>query len=123
MRTLKVTKILEGGVDLCTGQELGRCIVISNGVRDQEVPIEQQALQNLIMMCTEHPEVGQNTDVGPRMFEYDEADYHEEELSAPTGSLRVVRDESPPSTDLVEEERAFEAGEEYDDSGTGVSSL
>lgn len=122
MRTLIVTKILEGGVDLCTGQELGRCIVISNGVREQEVPIDQQALQSLIVMCSEHLESDQAPDVGPGMFEYDEADMHEEDVGTPSGSLRVVRsEEAPPSTDLVEEK--FEAGEEYDDSGTGVSSL
>lgn len=125
MSILQVTKIIEGGVDLTTGEELPRCIVVSNGYRNHEIPISDANLQALLIMYGEvfntAPEEVQE------IFEEPKAEFGKTEEPTPPNPgpvIRVVRSEDaepPPSTDRSTE--GFEAGEEYNDSGTGIGSL
>lgn len=133
MKMLEVTKIIEGGVDLRTGEELPRCIVISNGHREQEVPIDPLTLRNLVLMYSDMMNATSVVDENPEIFEEStEAVPKPGNGSAPAPNprptIRVVKADEPeveeptPSSDLIEED-SFEAGEEYDDSGTGIGSL
>lgn len=48
--TLTVTKLIDDMVDLQTGQHHSHGIVVSNGVREQFVPLGREALQDLIVL-------------------------------------------------------------------------
>ena len=119
---IQLTKILEGGVDITKGVTLPRYLVLSNGLREVSVPVSDEVVQEVASLLADpEPEVVAQT-FGP-------------EETAPAGPpgpgpvehIRVkpvlVKDDPvpPPSTDV--EEDTFDPGDEYDDTGTGVSSL
>ena len=119
---MQVTKILEGGIDLTTGKQLGTSIVISNGIREISVPISDgETLDQLIVMVSESNQttptdaeelsrtIGPPPEPAPR-----------ERIPAQAPRL-VEPDPDPPV--LQSDEDGFEPGEEYDDLGTGASSV
>lgn len=189
---MQVTKIVEGGIDLITGQKLEAGIVISNGLREITVAVSLQSMEDLAILyadgvanditltktskgngssevfagdppgpnpfSTEHGVHGTdgipNHDPaihGPVFVPVDEvplapeiplssmphtAGMIDEILPMTAGRVENLPDSMPTptwgddeysappvSTDHIEEASGFEAGEEYDDSGTGVGSL
>ncbi len=146
---MQVTKIIEGGIDLTTGTELEVGIMVSNGVRELMIPIDEPTLQILSVMVAEANLVSRPTPLkgqgqAPLPEELDKTKeesgctcgYEDSEemtahnplcvLSKPPSALkpRLVDETSPvPPETPVDEDEGFEPGEEYDDVGTGVSSL
>ena len=53
MTALKVTKIIDEMVDLETGQQFSHGIVISNGVREEFIPLPKESLQPLVALYAE----------------------------------------------------------------------
>jgi hypothetical protein len=111
---LKVVKIIEGGINLETQEELPRSIVISNGHREVHVAVNDNVIKELVALFVDN---GSPRDVDPedvpRM------------KPRPPPSPRPVRTEpeSPLESPELDEDDGFEPGEEFRDSGTGASSL
>ena len=110
---LKVTKILEGGIDLETQKELPRSIVISNGHREVLVTVNDNVIRELTNLLSSNgasaraAPAPQRPPMSPR--------------PAATGMLAF---DEPDRDDLVQfNDDDFEPGEEFSDSGTGVGSL
>jgi hypothetical protein len=117
---LEVTKILEGGVDLATGDELPRCIVVSNRHNEVSITVKSEDLKKILALFIDGRNRGE---VGAAPMELFSHEPRESEVAMnpnPGPVMRVVED-APPSTDMSDEE--FDAGEDYNDSGTGVGSL
>lgn len=129
---MQVTKIIEGGIDLTTGKELDVGITVSNGIRELMIPIDMATLQILTVMVTEANLLDNPTPrKGIGMVPEDLNKRPPENLQ---GMPQLVSVDGPPPTppenfeadsepDEIEDEEGFMAGEEYDDTGTGVSSL
>jgi len=120
---LRVTKIIEGGINLETQEELSRSIVISNGRRDVHVPVNDNVIRELVALFSENgvavpapasapvPQV-RRPPPSPR----------------PVASPTLPFDEGPPDPTFglenqPAEDEGFEPGEEFADGSTGVGSL
>ena len=118
---LKVVKIIEGGINLETKEELPRSIVISNGHREVHVPANDIVIRDVVSLfvdngepkppeeelLTKAPNVPQRPPPSPRP-------------ASPRTAVTFEADE--PASDSFDDE-GFEPGEEFSDSGTGASSL
>jgi hypothetical protein len=135
---LTITKIIEGGLDLATRQELPRSMVISNGVREISVAMSDHEMENIIQLYIEGLQVERKTDAGQIVQHIKETVAPPEEVvktsvrmmaQKPVGHIEVKfqvpsdYDEPPPTMVPQDDEDGFQPGEEYDDSGTGASSL
>lgn len=141
---LKITKIIEGGIDLSTREELPRSMVISNGVREVTVALTDHEMENVVQLYIE----GLNQEVEGHARQV--VHHIEDTIPAPrevvhatvTMAPKVVADhinltlkkkdfesdyEDPPPVAnpnvVTDDENGFQPGEEYDDSGTGAASL
>jgi hypothetical protein len=128
---LKVVKITEGGIDLETKAKLPRALVISNGHREVDVPANDIVISEVIALLAENG--------GPRAVQehvtLDDASRYAEPRSPRRNVVRPPPSPQPvyeagPSPFVEEEEGpqmsdddGFEPGEEFDDGGTGASSL
>ena len=128
---LKVVKITEGGIDLETKKKLPRALVISNGHREVDVPANDIVIREVIALLAENG--------GPSTVQehvtLDDASRYVEPKSPPRNIARPPPSPQPvyetgPSPFVEEEEEpqmlddeGFEPGEEFDDGGTGASSL
>ncbi len=111
---LKVIKIIEGGINLETQEELPRSIVISNGQKEVLVAVNDNVIRELIGLLSSN---GAPARAEPAPL-----------LRRPPPSPRPAEAqmfslEEPDSGDTVFGDDGFEPGEEFFDSGTGVSSL
>lgn len=122
---LKVVKIIEGGINLETQEELPRSIVISNGYREVHVAVNDNVIRELVALFVDNGEPHQNIPVG-------------DSPNAPTTPRRPIKRPSPSpppvatttgdtfeveDEQVFDEDEGFEPGEEFSDSGTGASSL
>ena len=122
---LTVTKIIEGGIDLLTKEELPPSIAISNGVIEITVPVSQKAMRGITQLY-----------IGGLGEEIENQAPHLPLTSKP----EIVADQAPPDgipasvettiSDYDEppslkgrDGEEFQPGESYEDSGTGVASL
>ena len=127
---LRVTKIIEGGIDLTSGEQIEQGMVISNGYREVTVPVPETVLADVVRLYVEAVEANvaaaapQQTSITPEP----------KPAPRPPVKLRPVDSEpaspppdfeydSPPPSSDTDDDTGFEPGEDYDDSGTGVSSL
>jgi len=140
---LTITKIIEGGIDLATREELPRCVVVSNGAREVTVPVPNGAMEKIVQLYIEGLQVERTSHAnqvvqsikGLNIVEKAEVvdDLHVRvQPKAPTEHIEMKvevpretsdYDEPPPSSDVVDDDSGFQPGEEYDDSGTGAASL
>lgn len=122
---LKVTKIIEGGIDLETREELSRSIVISNGRREIHVAVNDNVIKELVALFSEN---------GVKDLAPAPAPVPQPRMPRPPPSPRQVAsptlpfDDGPPDPpfgieNLPPENEGFEPGEEFTDRSTGVGSL
>lgn len=135
---LQITKIIEGGIDLTSGQKIEQGIVINNGQQEMTIPVSPDAIEQVVMLYAQSVQSGGNGhDLEPPQdfgeFGAMLADPPPQQMQAtpspvPQPKVSVVAtpdsdyEEAPPSSDIDEEE-GFQPGEDYADSGTGVGSL
>lgn len=145
---LRVTKILEGGIDLTTKEQLPRSIVIGNSSgKEVIVPVQEDIVQSIAAMIADDvsrdevmtDEAKDRTKgvIPPRpRLEADlvvntapnvPADHINMEFRMPED---VAEEEVQAAEELLDDysspppsDDGFEPGEEYDDVGTGVGSL
>jgi hypothetical protein len=137
---LQVTKIIEGGIDLTSGEKIDQGIVIHNGIQEVTIPISQQSLESIVLMYAQMVEIAEQKGNGgiplspedrktvqgwvdnapPQMRPVERAPVPPHPRPVPPAP--PPEDASPPSSD-IDEEDGFEPGEDYADSGTGVGSL
>jgi hypothetical protein len=126
---LRVTKILEGGLNLDRGEEIPRSMVVTNGSKEVIVPIPDSVVQELVDLFTEElaskgKPLGTDKKVVTGQSTSKDTTVEPIISGGMTGSLF----ETEPSEPFVEDnaitgDSGFAVGEEYDDSGTGVASL
>jgi len=129
--SLQITRIIEGGIDLLSGQELPQSIVVSNGAREVIVPVSQEVLKEVVVLYAEAESAPENRQERSGFFTPEEE--YQPEISntpttrkkprlvpAPETPQKEIRDEAV-SSDTLDEK--FEPGEEYNDAATGVGSL
>lgn len=125
---LKVTKIIEGGIDLETNQELPRTIVVSNGHREVNIPANDNVIRQLIRLFAE------NSEPQDRITLEGASHYVEPTTPPSTDVSRTSLSPQPVNTapslfDDPKEEPSeiedgdFEPGEAFNDGGTGAGSL
>lgn len=133
---LRVISIIEGGIDLEKGKEIPRSMVVTNGTKVVTVPVPDHVVDELVGLFAS--ELEKVVEPAPRKMDRPKPANHivVKEITVAETSKPVSagmpkprfevqplfeEPEAPSSTDL--DESGFEPGEEYDDSGTGVSSL
>lgn len=99
---IKVVRISGESFDLESGKEIPKALVLSNGIREILIPVDEEIIVQVIQMTTET-----STQVHPQTLG---GNGEELEFASP-----VEPDEDKVKTD--------EPGSEYDDSSTGVGSL
>ena len=137
---MQLTKIVEGGIDLITGQQLEAGIVVSNGCREITVPVSSDSMEKLAHLYADKVmRLDKGKEAAPEPLpNRDDIPEHNTEIHGPVfvpaiddvekpiAPVSVFTDEDytapPVSTDTTEDD-GFEPGEDYDDSGTGVGSL
>lgn len=121
---MQVTKVIEGGYDFAMEREVKTGVIISNGRRELMVPVDMDTLKTLIAMHVEvngepkgalrEPPKGTTMDAAsppahrPRLVESD----------SQTATFQVPSEPEP-----VIDDEEWMPGEEYEDTGTGASSL
>ena len=120
---LRVTSILEGGLNLETGKEIPRSMLVTNGVKSVTVPVSDSVVAELVALFAEEME----SNLGVRSSSTESA----AALSVPRN--KALPKAKPEVRELFEPEDTrngvtgeleFAPGEEYpDDAGTGVASL
>jgi len=127
---MQVIKIIEGGIDLRSGEEISLGLVITNGIREFTIPISSEILNHITLMIAEE-KPGKPIVEGPVK---PASEIPPAALSPAGGDLNPFREETQTTPRLVEEEptlpqnpldedEGFEPGEEYNDIGTGAGSL
>lgn len=133
---LKVVKIIEGGIDLVTQEELPRSLIISNGMREIAVPANDIVIREVVELIAEYAAKPPNVSVE------DVSRYTEPNAPAtpPRANMANPYRRTPPSPQVVNQapspfedeeegprmpidEDGFEPGEEFNDGGTGAGSL
>ena len=128
---LQVTKIIEGGIDLVSGEQIEQGIVIGNGMQEVTIPVSREVLESVVVMYAQFVEGA--ADNGRPMLVPNEhpAVPEQPRRHLPPSPVPVVSEPGafdsdyevpPPSSDVVDDD-GFEPGEDYEDSGTGVGSL
>jgi hypothetical protein len=125
---LRVVSIIEGGLDLEKNQEIPRSIVVSNGKQSVTVPVPDSVVQELVDLLAS--EVGAAPTVKPAPLatrvKIEKSKLETQQLFEPelltSNPAGFETDDFSPAL-AVEDDSMFEPGEEYDDGGTGVSSL
>jgi len=139
---LKVVKITEGGIDLETKTELPRAIVISNGHREVTVPANDIVIKEVVALFAENggpkPEGAERHLAAAHKWplghggasSYVDPKSPPRNIERPPPSPQPVTMGSPsPFIEEAEEgpqtpdDEGFEPGEEFNDGGTGASSL
>jgi hypothetical protein len=129
---LQVTKIIEGGIDLLSGEKIEQGIVVANGFQEVTIPVSQETLESVVVLYAQFVEMagGQIPAVdAPESAPAPTPLVQPQKQFSPTPVLVPQEQETfesdydapPPSTDISED--GFEPGEDYEDSGTGVGSL
>ena len=121
---LRVTKIIEGGIDLTSGEQIEQGMVISNGYREVSVPVPQSELEKVVRLYVEAVEANVATATPPKVsiVPETEAPPAPRPKSVKLAPAAPEYEAPPPSTD-IDDDSGLEPGEAYDDSGTGVGSL
>jgi len=138
---LRVTKILEGGIDLTTQEQLPRSIVISNGRREVVIQVQEDTIGEIVEMLqddlsrSETKESDASRGVAPPpkrpdpFMEQMVANIPVDRFKMPEPEVQVEQEQEvqdydePPPPAQQQQDDGFEPGEAYDDVGTGVSSL
>jgi hypothetical protein len=110
---LEVTKILEGGLDLRTGQELHRGLVITNGRTEVIISIPPEKMEEVVGLIASEFGVAAPR-AKPQVVKVPNT------YVAPISQSAEVFEDTP--VDPIEDE-GFKPGEEYVDSDTGLDSL
>jgi hypothetical protein len=118
---LRVTAILEGGLDLEKGEEIPRSIVVTNGKRVVTIPVPDAKVQDLISMFAE--ELGKTVERPPHLEPQEPKVFTKPTFKRETKPLFEMEPAEPETHILDEDSQDFKPGEDYDDPGTGVSSL
>jgi hypothetical protein len=115
---LKVVKIIEGGIDLETREELPRSIVISDGQREVLVPVNDNVIRELGSL------LAGNSGSGPvrSRTKPKNAPLAQSRPVSPQPVAAAIEDPFGAEAELPPDED-FEPGEEFSDSGTGASSI
>ena len=131
---LIITKIIEGGLDLSTNEELPRSIVVSNGSREITLPMANEGMEGLVQLYidgfqrerTVHanqvvPSVADElvVDAKLKMTPNKSEEYIKLDVQISPENEPSDYDKPPP----VAKEDGFLPGEDYEDSGTGAASL
>ena len=119
---LRVTAILEGGLDLEKGEEIPRSIVVTNGKRTVTIPVPDHKVKEMVDMFAEELGTKAPPDAEPSAPAPAPKAPARPTKVPETKALFEVETEAPPSMPVIEE-AGFEPGEEYEESGTGVASL
>jgi len=138
---LQITKIIEGGIDLTSGEQISQGLVVTNGLNEVTIPVSQTSLESVVRLYAQMVEVAQRGGNGIELSEEDretveswKTDEPQMRATSPAPVLRAMPgppaeppedfeyEEPPPSSDISDDD-GFEPGEDYADSGTGVGSL
>jgi len=112
---ITVTRIIGESYDFGTGKETPKAIVLSNGLSEVAVAVDEETLAQVIALYVEAEQQDHiHTSEDGRVPEVDP--YHE-----PPPSIQTPDDEPqvPPSFDDIEQE----VGPEYNDLSSGVESI
>lgn len=120
---LIVTKIMEGGVDLESGNPLPRCIAIGNGKDEVYLPVRDEDLKSLLRLYAESG----NGNLPPKQV-VAQAVSNQRKVMAKALDDYAAGTEGPsdyaePAAPAFFSDDGMEPGEDYSDSGTGVRSL
>lgn len=111
---LRVIKIIEGGIDLQSKEQLPRSLVISNGVTEAAIPVSDSDIEKVIELYVESEGIPQPV-VSPSSVE-------RRLPSSPTPVRKAFETFEPEKPEMIED-AGFEPGEDCFDRGTGVESL
>jgi hypothetical protein len=131
---LYITKIIEGGIDLMTQQELPRSLVVSNGDREIVIPVNDNVIAEVVELFAENggPQ-NQNIPVADvpsaQTPNTSRAAADANRAQRPPPSPQPVNqapnpfEEEEEGPQMVPDEEGFEPGEAFNDIGTGAGSL
>lgn len=116
---LRVTAILEGGLNLETGEEITRSIVVSNGASSVTVPVPESKIRELVELFAKELQgrvpVREEAPPSPPRAE--------PKFKGPRPMKPLFEPEPELEAPSLVDEQDFQPGEEYEESGTGVASL
>ena len=104
---IQVIQILEGGVDLRSGEQIGPSLVLFNGKTSLSLPVAPQSLASIVELWAE---AATQVSDQPRL---------KETAPTPMGAFQPMEEEEEYQPD--DDER--EIGEEYSDASTGVDAF
>jgi len=131
---LYITKIIEGGIDLMTQQELPRSLVVSNGDREIVIPVNDNVIAEVVELFAENggPQ-NQNIPVADapsaqtpntsRVAASTNRAQRPPPSPQPVNQAPNPFEEEEEGPQVVSDEEDFEPGEVFNDIGTGAGSL
>ena len=111
-----VARIVGEGIDLASGSETPKSLVLSNGQREITLQVDDETIQEVIRMASESGAIAMSA-----------PPYPEPTVVPPHVEVPHIEEPAlaPPAMSLDDEEDVTSdgAGDEYDDPATGVASI
>jgi len=126
---LKVVKIIEGGIDLETQEELPRSLIVSNGRREVTVPANDNVIREVVELLAEMVDAPLDVSMEAKMRVNSQPVSGSTTPRPPPSPRPVSKSPSPFESDEERgsqtpfDDEGFEPGEEFNDGGTGAGSL
>jgi hypothetical protein len=118
---LQVVKVVEGGIDFRSLEQLPRSLVISNGRREVEISATDEDIEKVVQLFAEVASMDSSVGTAPPPKPRNREPVRSPEPEQPVNrNWGLSQEEEEPE---ISEPDGFEPGEAYSDSGTGVGSL